>query len=476
MIITADQWRGDCIGCLKNSRHPVMTPHLNQLASEGVLFTQAYTDCPICMPQRVTTLTGQVASRFGLTSNFACRSPIENSLPAKLTEEANYQTKAIGKTHFHPSRARFGFEHITLHPNDYVNWLEEQGYGGLYRGHGLGGNEIYPATSAVPERYSHTHWIIDEAVKFLGQRDPDCPFFLWLIFEAPHSPFDPPEPYDRMYDNFKIPSPINGEWLNKKNSPVSIRNRQISQKNDYLSEEIILESRRRYYGQITHIDYQLGRFLGELKTRNLYDDTAIIFTSDHGEHLGDHGIFAKQTFLRGSGDVPLIMKFPKCSCLEITDSIIETPALTADIYPSILELASIKPESDIDGISWTNRIFNGNVVFDRTIHGECGNFAFAANKEFKYLYYMEDGAEQLFNMKEDPDNLHDLAGIPSFNGTMEYLRQSLIDYLNRFKRPMVKDGRLQVIGKSYDEKELRMRNGTAWRGPMRYGQGYHGYE
>ena len=107
VLITADQWRGDCLGCA-GGRHPVMTPHINQLAAEGVRFTQAYADCPVCMPQRVTLLTGQVASRFGMPHNFSVRSPVDSrtSLPASLAREAGYQTKAIGKTHFSPGRAR----------------------------------------------------------------------------------------------------------------------------------------------------------------------------------------------------------------------------------------------------------------------------------------------------------------------------------------------------------------------------------
>ena len=104
VLITADQWRGDCLGCEaadreSGARHPVMTPHLNQLAAEGVRFTQAYADCPVCMPQRVTMLTGLTASHFGLPHNFGVRSPIDpiTSLPARLSREAGYQTKAIGK-------------------------------------------------------------------------------------------------------------------------------------------------------------------------------------------------------------------------------------------------------------------------------------------------------------------------------------------------------------------------------------------
>ncbi|MCY4061209.1 MAG: sulfatase-like hydrolase/transferase, partial [Chloroflexi bacterium] len=189
VYIVLDQWRGDCLG-IADSAHPVMTPHFDQIAYEGIWYNRAYADCPVCMPQRATMLTGFTGGQHGMPHNFMSgpRSPIalEQSLPFRLTREAGYQTKAVGKMHFWPERARFGFEDISLHPNDYVNFLEEQGYGGFYRGHGLGGNEVYPAVSAVPERLTHTHWIVDEGIRFLGRRDPDCPFMLWMVFEAPH--------------------------------------------------------------------------------------------------------------------------------------------------------------------------------------------------------------------------------------------------------------------------------------------------
>ncbi|OUC07475.1 hypothetical protein RY27_14695, partial [Litorilinea aerophila] len=109
VVITADQWRGDCLGGAA-SPHPAMTPHINQLAAEGARFTQAYADCPVCMPQRVTMLTGQVASRFGLPGNFTVRSPIDrlSSLPGRLTREAGYYTRDYGKMPLLPGRARMG--------------------------------------------------------------------------------------------------------------------------------------------------------------------------------------------------------------------------------------------------------------------------------------------------------------------------------------------------------------------------------
>ena len=198
-----------------------------------------------------------------------------------------------------------------MHPNDYVNFLEEQGYGGFYRGHGLGGNEVYPAVSALPEHLTHTHWIVDEGIRFLQRRDPEFPFMLWLVFEAPHSPFDPPEPFDRIFDEVDIPEAVVGDWVGAEDEPQSLIADRIARKSDRVSPQVQQRTRRHYYGLITHIDYQLGRLFGELKARGLYDNTVIVITSDHGEHPGDHGLFAKSTFFESSARVPIILRLPR---------------------------------------------------------------------------------------------------------------------------------------------------------------------
>ncbi len=241
------------------------------------------------MPQRVTMLTGKTGSQMRCISNFGPdNQPDFNrsmTLPARLAREAGYQSKAIGKMHFMPHRSRYGFEHVALHPDDYLWWLEDHGYGGAFRGHGLGGNEVYPAVAVTPDKYYHTTWSIDESIRFFDQRDPETPFFLYLVFEAPHSPFDPPEPYDRMYDNFSIPDPVQGDWVESQ-YPASYQRRRVTSKLDQLTPEVIRETRRRYYGQISQIDYHLGRLFGALRIRGIDRNTAIVFTSDHGECLG----------------------------------------------------------------------------------------------------------------------------------------------------------------------------------------------
>ncbi|MCY3916453.1 MAG: sulfatase-like hydrolase/transferase [Chloroflexi bacterium] len=467
VYIVLDQWRGDCLG-IADSAHPVMTPHFDQIAYEGIWHNRAYADCPVCMPQRATMLTGFTGGQHGMPHNFMSgpRSPIalEQSLPFRLTREAGYQTKAVGKMHFFPERARFGFEDISLHPNDYVNFLEEQGYGGFYRGHGLGGNEVYPAVSAVPERLTHTHWIVDEGIRFLERRDPECPFMLWMVFEAPHSPFDPPEPFDRMYDDFEIPEAVLGDWVGTAGEPISLIADRVVRNADRISPQVLKRARRHYYGQVTHIDYQLGRLFGELMSRGLYENTVIVITSDHGEHLGDHGLFAKSTYLESSARVPIIMRLPREH--GIYNRRVDTPALTADIAPTLLELAGLQPDEAMDGISLLR------LPVDRVIYGESRDSVFATDGCLKYIYYFAGGVEQLFDVRSDPDDRHNLAGKPAYAAAQAALKAGLIDCLCANERPAVVDGDLLTSDMSLDLDELRARNSAAWRGPLRYGQGY----
>ena len=467
VYIVLDQWRGDCLG-IADSAHPVMTPHFDQIAYEGVWYSRAYADCPVCMPQRATMLTGFTASQHGMPYNnmsgprTAIRS--ELSLPYRLTREAGYQTRAVGKMHFWPERARFGFEDISLHPNDYVNFLEERGYGGFYRGHGLGGNEVYPAVSAVPEHLTHTHWIVDEGIRFLGRRDPDCPFMLWLVFEAPHSPFDPPEPYDRLYDDFEIPAAVVGDWVGAADEPAALVAERISRKADRVSPQAVRRLRRHYYGQISHIDFTLGRLFGELKRQGLYDNTVIVITSDHGEHLGDHQLYGKYTYLESSARVPIILRLPPEHA--IYNRIDDRPALTADIAPTLMRLAGLEPDQSMDGVSLLD------LPDERVIFGETRHSVFATDGKLKYIHYFAGGAEQLFDISCDVDDRHNLAGRQEHAAAQAALKAGLIGYLEANQRQAVADGELLVSEVALDYDALRARNTAAWRGPLRYGQGY----
>ncbi|MCF7847762.1 MAG: sulfatase-like hydrolase/transferase [Kiritimatiellales bacterium] len=475
ILIMPDQWRGDCLGLYQNA-HPVITPHLNQLAAEGVMFTQAYADCPICMPQRVTLLTGKTGSQMRCLANFPqveCKPVFDENitLPARLRDEAGYQTKGIGKMHFCPERAMYGFDEISLHPNDYLKWLAAQGFDGGYRGHGLGGNDVVPATASVPDWAYHTTWAVQESVAFIEQRDSSKPFFLYLAFEAPHPPFDPPEPYDRMYDNIPVSDPLQGDWVGGKNDPPQFRINRLSNKWDYLNPATIRESRRRYYGMMTQIDYHLGHLFGALRQRGLHRNTVVVFTSDHGESLGDHGLFAKLNFLQSAARVPLLMSIPGLHPFKAER--FSAPVLTADICPTLLELAGLEPDPKAEGQSLLTLMDDPEAFDNRVIVGEVRyGCAMALDAEWKYIYYAEGGCEQLFNIQTDSNDMLNRIDDPDQEPVVERLKAQLITHLEKNNSDIVENGKLVVRDKPVDESACRITSPAALRGPMRTGDGY----
>lgn len=208
------------------------------------------------------------------------------------------------------------------------------------------------------------------------------------------------------------------------------RERRILTKLDQLSPELIRESRRRYYGLISHVYYQLGRLLGELQTRGLYDNTVVLFNADHGEHLGDHRLWGKTTYLHGSADVPFVLRLPPSLKDARPGLQIDTPVLTADLHPTLLELAGLEPSPDTDAISLLPAIRDGGERKGRIVCGECGHpadaNAFATDGRWKYVYYSKGGVEHLFDLATDRTNLHNLARDPRHQDIRNGLRRHLI--------------------------------------------------
>jgi len=226
----------------------------------------------------------------------------------------------------------------------------------------------------------------------------------------------------------------------------------------------MMRLRRHYYAQITHIDYQMGRLLGELKRKGLYDNTVIVLTSDHGEHLGDHRLFAKNSFLESSACVPLIMRLPTDHGVYNRRS--QAPVLTADIAPTLLEFAGLTPAREMDGASLLAQ------PDDRVIFGETSDAVFATDGAFKYVHYFEGGTEHLFHIEADPSDSRNLTGNAAYALRQEDLKSRLITYLQSNQRPCIVDGALCIEDTELDIDALRAVNTAAWRGPLRYGDGY----
>lgn len=471
LLVTTDQQRYDTVR--PHAPAVVRTPHLTQLQSQGVNFTRAYADNPICVPSRISLMTGRTVGEHGMLNNGETGDLIdrEESLPAQMAG-LGYQTAAIGKMHFAPPRARYGFDEMLL-PADYYEEQRISGSNPTPMIHGLGQNELYPTLAAVPEAETLTAWISDKASDYLlRRRDPTVPFFLWVSYSKPHPPLDPPEPYYSMYDPGCLPDPIASGWSTSERMPEALRRQRHEEQADLISPEVMQAARAAYYGLVTQVDYSFGRVLAGLSQAGLMDDTLILFTSDHGEYLGDHGLVQKVHFHEPSAHVPFILRPPRSWDVETG---VEVPrAVTlADVLPTLVEAAggTRTPSLSGAGESLLPLVFGNGSDESRYIDGmSAGYHADAAEPVWigltdgvwKYIWYPEGPSEQLFNLADDPNELRDLSDSSEYQTVRQELKSRLEDRHRSRGSPYVTERGL--VERPVQNDSLAQRRRRGWPG------------
>ncbi|MCC5805959.1 MAG: sulfatase-like hydrolase/transferase [Opitutales bacterium] len=459
LFITADQHRGDTLGC---SGHPcIQTPHMDQLAYEGVNFTSAYVDCPLCIPARTALITGRHGHNFGCADwmpEFRVGHD-RNLFLASLLTRGGYQTELIGKTHwFLDPDDRAGFEHITPYDQLHRQRMQELNRPAPFVD-GLGFNELHPTLCTEPRHLHLTDWVVDRSLEFLETRQRSQPFFLWASLHNPHPPLTAYEPYYSMYDNAPIPDPVIPAWLDSDRCPAWLHDHRWMFNPGPMSPAQIRKARSVYYGMITYIDHQIQRIFGRLKRNGLWDNTLIVYTSDHGEQLGDYHDAHKCSFYEGSARIPLIIRFPRAWGLppgRTSEALVDL----VDLYPTLLEAAGLPLPAGIDGVSLMPLIRDAAPDVREFLHGQQGEHHMIRTKTRKYLYYGEDGAEQVFDMTGDRRDDTDLSDDPA---EVEPLRERLISHLTSEGNPACADGQLVNAGRpKTDRATLRGTNPLGW--------------
>lgn len=462
ILITTDQQRFDTISALGN-RH-IFTPHLNWLADGGISYSRAYTDCPICVPARATIMNGRHAFNHGLMNN---TDPVKAIDPqaslAGLLTKAGYQTRAAGKMHFVPNRCNYGFEHIEI-LDDYYRHMARFPHLGVPMDHGLGQNEMEPGISTVEESASLTHWVAQRSIDFLETRDEGRPFFLWTGFSKPHPPFDPCMNYWQLYHGADMPDPVEGDWSqNIEMIPQAFCEPTYSLNNiQRFGPEQIRNVRRAYYACITQIDYNLGLLFARMREMGLLRNTWIIFTSDHGEMLGDHHLGAKTIFFEGSSHIPLLIRPPgEWDAEPRRGSRCDGIVCLADVLPTCLSIAGADRQAGApcDGLNLLDAA-EGKARRE-ILHGQCLDYHMVLDERFKYVFASRGAAEMMFNLREDPYEQHELIRAGENKDALAKFRGLLIDRLARQKNPAVKDGRLVSIGEPKTPRQVRA---TSWPG------------
>jgi len=348
--------------------------------------------------------------------------------------------------HFHPMRANYGFEHMEL-PMEYYRERHRHAHEGLPKEHGVGENELTPVISTVDETHSLTHWTIRRAIDFLEARDTTRPFFLWTSFTKPHPPWDPCANYWALYQNRAVPAPAYGDWSATPGqiAPIFMRPTYRVHQFGRMSAEQIADARRAYYACITQIDYQLGLLFGRMREMRLLTNTWIIFTSDHGEMLGDHHLSAKTVFLEGSAHIPLLIRPPTepGAILPMAGAQVDTLVNLADIMPTVLNIARVPLPADHDGIDLLPLV---DKPAEREFYGVSQNTHYCLIRgDFKYIWASAGGPELLFNLRDDPMELHNLAGAAPATGVLDAMRAGLVARMQAHGSACAVNGRLQPL-------------------------------
>lgn len=459
LLIVTDQQRHDTIHAHGNPY--IRTPNLDWLSEGGINFSRCYTDAPICAPARATILTGRhyrnMPEGTGMFHQPSCTDP-SITMPALLTK-AGYQTKAVGKLHYHPERANYGWEHAEI-LEDYYRYMARHPERGVPHAHGLGQNQMEPGISSVDEANSLTRWIVERGINFLETRDSTRPFCLYVGISKPHPPLDPCLAYWLLYANRKVPPPVYGDWSKdiEKIATGWFGPTWSLNGADRFSPELIEDIRRAYYALITQIDYNLGLLFARLRELGELDNTLILFTSDHGEMLGDHHMGAKTTFLEGSAHIPMIVRPPRTETGqrfgEYGGVECDSICCLADIMPTLLGAAGVDIPSKVqaDGIDLAD-LTTGKAKRESLI-GQVSEFYMLVEGPYKYLYCANGGAELLFNLEEDPQETRNLATVKKFALLAKELRTKLVAQLYKEKHKGIKGGDL-VCNPAPERKAIR---------------------
>lgn len=444
-----DQQRFDTIGALGNPH--VHTPNLDELVAEGVAFTHAYCQSPICTPSRASFMTGKYPSTVHVNTNGNTSFPQDETLVTRRLADVGYDCGLAGKLHLAGAAngreprvddgyRSFQYSHAPRdnwpRGHDYADWLRAQGQepGDVLRVKtNLFGGLMVPSAERdnVPPHLHQTTWCSDKAIEFIDEAR-DRPWLMSVHPYDPHPPYNPPWEYYRRFDPDRLPGPHFQESDLAHQAKLARADFQSKPQRPEAFEGKKLQAA--YYAMIEQIDEQFGRIVDDLERTDQRDNTVIVFMSDHGESLGDHGLTQKGCrFFDGLTRVPLIWSWPGQFRAGLrSDALVEL----MDVAPSLLELAGLpvpsrmqgrsllpiltgraSPEQHRDGVRC--EYYNAVDLPDRTFA------TMYRERRWKLVVYHGHGLGELYDMERDPNEFHSLWDDPaSMALKAELLRKS----------------------------------------------------
>lgn len=455
LMLMSDQHKRSCMGADGDS--VAITPHLDRLAGESVRFTDAYCTNPVCTPSRASLMTGLYSHNHEAQNNALPYSSRHKTL-AHHFGASGYMTALIGKMHWVDGQTH-GFDY-RLEFNDWYQYLgpktklyaDELGRpnsgsglpeiddlwreeGDPWRGHrdldNREGSVAVGRISKLEEKDHFDSFVARESVRFLREHGTrDQPFFLISSFLKPHDPFMPAERFAKMFrpEDMKLPE----SWgkADVQHLPQEVQESiKLNGPTPELRDEH--EAKRRiafYYANLAQMDDCVGQVIKALEDLKLDRDTIIVYTSDHGEMLGDLGLWQKFQFYEGSCGIPLMIRVPG-----VQPGVCSTPVSQVSFSKTITELANVREVAPNDGRSFADlvhhprsRVSYGPVFAEYVLGSKHAKYLIR-DGEFKYTFWTHDTPE-LYNLRSDPQELHNLACISEYAADAARLKRKLFEW------------------------------------------------
>ncbi len=445
LFLLSDQHVASALGCAGD--RDAHTPALDRLARDGVRFANAFCNTPQCSPSRYTIWTGRYSRSHGLRANRVPEDVTQTTI-AEILRSEGWVTASIGKHHMTNSLAEHGFD-VVVDFDDFDAWRSQANaphwnQGGEWLDFARRVVPGHVGTSRASNEEHREGWFATRAIEFLRQPR-ERPFCLWLSFHGPHTPIAPSPEFAELYRDRKVQLPASWNHTGPSGNAELDSARAIYRSFGEFQHE---RTKALYLAFVAQIDHNVGRVLDALDELELADDTIVVYTSDHGDMAGAHGVWGKYYFLNEEVvRVPLIARVPAGvrGAVEGADRIrLSQPGAVheelvelVDLAPTLLELCGVPVPTSMQGRSLVP-LLDGTaegwreVVFAETgIPSQpAGRTLMARSRSFKYTLHEKRGvrSEQLFDLTSDPGEMRDVAADPAHATELAELRGALADW------------------------------------------------
>jgi choline-sulfatase/uncharacterized sulfatase len=445
-------------GCMGHAGRSVRTPYMDALAAQGVSFSQAFCNNPICAPSRISFITGQYCHTHRHIGNFIFEYPESNpNSLAPLARRHGYHTALIGKAHMIRQWDQEGFEHIRYcdmcdaDPNDplahhYFRYLYDNGLVELYDQGTLpndhSGKKTHWFVSPIPHEHSLEVWTGKETVKFLQGRDRRRPFFVQMSFERPHAPLSPSPERAHMYrpEDIDIPSSARDLFERRFATKPAFQRAHIERKGTYpyvpADEHELRVQLTHYYALITIIDEEVGRVIEHLRKEGDLENTVIVYVADHGDFAGDHGLVQKNFGIYESiHRIPFLLAYPGCPQGRKVNELVES----VDLYPTLCRLMDVPAPSCVEGMDLLpviQRSAPGKdaVICEWSWADPSAMIHAIRTQDFRLVYYGNKAEGELYDRRSDPDELVNLYSDLVHRATRLNLLERLFDQVANYAK------------------------------------------